>query len=76
MAFMKFGIVVCPRCKKAKVVDLSCKTTKCHRCGKVLRLEHLRILHKSNSDQKIRQALGLVNAEMDGRFEEFKELME
>jgi transposase-like protein len=75
MAFMKFGIVVCPRCKKAKVVDLSCKTTKCHRCGKVLRLEHLRILHKSNSDQKIRQALGLVNAEIDGRLEEFKELM-
>jgi len=75
MAFMKFGIVVCPRCKKAKVVDLSCKTTKCHRCGKVLSLEHLRILHKSNSDQKIRRALGLVNAEMDGRFEEFKELM-
>jgi transposase-like protein len=72
---MKFGIVVCPRCKKAKVVDLSCKTTKCHRCGKVLRLEHLKILYKSNSDQKIRQAWGLVNAEMDGRLEDFKELM-
>jgi len=75
MAFVKFGIVVCPKCKKAKIVDLSCKTNKCHRCGKVLRLEHLIILHKSNSDQKIRQVLGLVNAEMDGRLEEFKELI-
>jgi transposase-like protein len=72
---MKFGIVVCPRCKNAKAVDLSCKTTKCYGCGKTLNLEKLRILYKSDSNQKIRQALGLVNAKMDGKFEEFKELI-
>ena len=72
---MKFGIVVCPKCKKAKVVDLSCKTTKCYRCGKVLKLEKLKILYETDSEDKVRQALGLVNAEMDGKFEEFKEIM-
>ena len=72
---MKFGIVVCPRCKKAKVVDLSCDTTKCHRCGKVLNLEKIKIWYKTDSEHKVRQALGLVNAELDGRFEEFKEIM-
>jgi transposase-like protein len=72
---MKFGIVVCPRCKNAKAVDLSYKTTKCHRCGKILSLEKLRIWYKSDSNQKIRQVLGLVNAKMDSKFEEFKELM-
>ena len=75
MVSMKFGIVVCPRCKKAKVVDLSCKTAKCHRCGKVLKLEKLRILYETDSEHKVRQALGLVNAEMDGRLEEFKGIM-
>jgi transposase-like protein len=72
---MKFGIVVCPRCKKAKVVDLFCKTTKCHRCGKVLKLEKLKILYETDSEHKVRQALGLVNAEMDGRLEEFKGIL-
>jgi PHP family Zn ribbon phosphoesterase len=72
---MKFGIVVCSRCKKAKVVDLSRETTKCHRCGKVLRLEKLRILYETDSEHKVRQALGLVNAEMDGKLEEFKGIM-
>jgi len=72
---MNFGIVFCPRCKKAKVVDLSFKTTKCHRCGKVLKLEKLKILYETDSEHKVRQALGLVNAKMDGRFEEFKVLM-
>jgi len=72
---MKFGIIVCPRCKKAKVVDLSCKTTKCHRCDKVLKLKKLKILYETDSEHKVRQALGLVNAEMDGRLEEFKGIM-
>ena len=71
---MRFGIVVCPKCKKAKGVNLSCKTTRCIRCGKLLMLEKLRILYKTDSEQKLRQTLGLINAEMDGRLEKFKEL--
>jgi len=72
---MKFGIVGCPKCRKTKVVDLSCKTTRCPRCGTVLTLEKLKILYKTDSEQKARQALGLVNAKMDGKLEEFKEVM-
>jgi hypothetical protein len=71
---MRFGIVVCPKCKKAKGINLSCKTTRCIGCGKLLMLEKLRILHKTDSEQKLRQTLGLINAEMNGRLEEFKEL--
>ena len=73
---MKFGIVVCPGCNNAKAVDLSFKTTKCYRCGKILILEKLKIFYKSDSNFKIRQALGLVNAKMDDKFEEFKDLIE
>ena len=72
---MKFGIVVCPRCKKTKVVNLAVRTAKCHRCGKVLKLEKLRIIYETDSEHKVRQTLGLINAKMDGRLEEFKEMM-
>lgn len=73
---MRFGIVVCPKCKKAKAVELSCKTTKCLRCGRILKLDKLKIMYETDSEQKLRQALGLINAEMDGKLEEFKELIE
>lgn len=74
---MKFGVIVCPKCRKAKAVDLSYKTTRCTWCGKLLILGKLKILYKTDSEQKLRQAIGLINAEidskMDGKFEEFKE---
>ena len=72
---MKFGVIVCPKCKKTKGVDLSFKTTRCPRCGKILVLEKLKIHHKTNSEEKLRGAIGLVNANMDGKLEEFKKLI-
>ena len=71
---MKFGIIVCPKCKKTKAIELIHKTTKCNRCGKLLAIEKLKIFCKTNSEQKLRQAIGLINAEMDGKLEEFKKL--
>ena len=71
---MKFGIIVCPKCKKVKGIDLSNKTTRCIRCGKILSIEKLKILYKTNSEQKLRDAIGLVNAELDGKLKEFKNL--
>lgn len=71
---MRFGIVVCPKCKKTKAIELFHKTTKCTRCGKVLVIEKLKIFYKTDSEQKLRQAMGLINAEMDGKLEEFKKL--
>ena len=73
---MKFGVVVCPHCKKVKGVDLSRKTTKCPRCSKVLRLETLKIFYKTDSLEKLQQAIGLVNAELDGKLKEFKEILQ
>ncbi len=69
---MKYGVIVCTKCKKAKGVDLSFKTTKCIRCNKVIKLDKVRILYKTNSEQKLRSYLGLVNADLDGKLEEFR----
>ena len=76
MAFMKFGIVVCPRCKKAKAVDLSCKTTKCIRCGKILHICKLKMFYETDSRVKLQNAIGLINAENDGNKNYFKRLID
>ena len=72
---MKYGAIVCPKCKKAKGVVLSHKTTKCVRCNKVIVIEKVKILYKTESEAKLRFALGLINAEQDGNLEEFKKTM-
>ena len=72
---MKFGIIVCPKCKKAKVVNLSCKTSRCYRCNEIFTFENLKIQYKTDSEQKARLDLGIVNAEIDGRLGEYKEIM-
>ena len=73
---MKFGVIVCPSCKKVKGVDLSCKTTKCPRCGKVLRLENIKIFYKTDSQEELKQAIGLMNADLYGRLDEFKKIIQ
>jgi len=61
---MKYGIIVCPKCKKGKAVILSNKTTRCHRCNKTYQISKMEILYKSNSEIKIRQEIGTINAEI------------
>ena len=72
---MRFGVIICPKCKKVKGIDLFCKTTKCPRCGKILTIDKLKIFYKTDSQKKLQQAIGLINAELDGKYNEFKELL-
>ncbi|VVB60985.1 Uncharacterised protein [uncultured archaeon] len=62
---MRFGVIVCPQCKQVKSVDLSSKTTKCIRCGKTLQIKKLKIFYETESQEKLRNAIGLLNAELD-----------
>ena len=73
---MRLGVIVCPKCKKVKGVDLTCKTTKCPRCGKVLAIDKLKIFYKTDSQEKLQVAIGLVNANLDGRLDEFEEILQ
>lgn len=72
---MKYGIIVCPNCKHVKGVELHKKTTTCTRCGKKHQLDKMIIYYKTDSLQQIQQAIGLINAEMDGRSDEFKDIL-
>ena len=62
---MRFGVIVCPRCRNSKVVDLSYKTTTCFRCSKRIELSKVKILYKSNSEHEIREAIGNINRKLN-----------
>ena len=68
-------MIVCPQCKQVKGVDLTSKTTKCTGCGKTLTLEKMKIYYETESQEKLRQAIGLLNAELDGKSDTFKKLI-
>jgi len=72
---MRLGVIVCPQCKQVKGVDLSSKTTKCVGCGKTLTLEKLKFFYETQSQEKLRQVIGLLNAELDGKSDSFKKLL-
>ncbi|KYK22023.1 hypothetical protein AYK25_07625 [Thermoplasmatales archaeon SM1-50] len=73
---MRFGVIVCPNCKYVKGVNLSSKTTKCTRCGKILQLKKVRIFYETELQEKLRQVVGLMNAEMEGKRDSFLKFIE
>ena len=72
---MRYGVVVCPKCRNPKAVLLSFKTSKCVRCNKTLNIDKLKIIFKSNSESEVRNVIGLVNADKDGNYDDFKKMI-
>jgi RecJ-like exonuclease len=72
---MRLGVIVCPQCKQVKGVNLTSKTTKCPGCGKILTVQKVKIYYETESQEKLRQAIGLLNAELDGKSVAFKKLL-
>ncbi len=62
----EYGVVVCTNCRNARTVDLSKKTTKCNYCGKRLKIEKLRIIHRTTSQEEAAEMIGEVNAKIRG----------
>ena len=73
---MRLGVIVCPQCKHAKGFNLSSKTTRCGSCGKTIRLDKCKIFYETDSQEQLRNAIGMVNAKLDGKPNEFKKLLQ
>lgn len=63
----EYGIIVCTKCKFAKVVDLSNKSTKCNHCGKNLKISKMKIHYKTDSQSEASWAVGRINAKVRGK---------
>ncbi len=70
-----FGVIVCPQCNHVKSVNLSSMTTKCIRCGKTLQIKKLKIFYETESQEKLRKAIGLLNAEFQKKNDVFKKVL-
>ena len=68
---MKFKVVQCPRCKKARGVRLNAKTTSCPRCGAQINLTKAKILCEVGSEKELAKAVMKFNTEIEGGEREY-----
>ncbi len=66
-----FGVVVCPRCDRAKGVDLKQKTTTCV-CGFEIRLVGARVRGRAETARELAPLVGQVNAEVAGGLDAYR----
>jgi hypothetical protein len=52
-----FGVVVCPKCHRARGADLSNLTTKCAHCSHIIDLSKARVYARTDSKDKLPEAV-------------------
>lgn len=66
-----YGVIVCPRCKRAKGVDLKQKTTTCA-CGFEIHVAPSRIRARAGTARELAGLVGRWNAEIAGGMKEYE----
>ena len=66
-----FGVVVCPRCHRAKGVELSKKMTSCS-CGFEIRVAPAQIRVRVGTERELIEAVRRVSAELAGGLAEYE----
>jgi hypothetical protein len=72
---MKFRVVQCPRCKKARGVRFDAKTASCPRCGGQINLTKAKILYEVGSEKELAMAVMKYNTEIEGGEREYEQDM-
>ena len=66
-----YGVIVCPRCHRAKGVSLKQKTTACQ-CGHKIDLSVARVYAKTSDTRELSKAVALQNAKLRGGLKEYE----
>src|SRR2546421_12782023 len=66
-----YGVVVCPRCKRAKGVNLKQKTTTCQ-CGFEIHVVPARVRARAETARELAPLVGQVSAELAGGTEDYR----
>ena len=69
---MKFKVVQCPRCKKARGVKLDAKRASCPRCGGKINLTKAKSLCEVGSERELVLAVMKFNTEIEGGEREYE----
>lgn len=70
-----YGVIVCPRCRRAKGVDLVQKTTACV-CGFDIHVTPARVRARADTARELASLVGRVNAELRGGTRAYEEAAE
>ncbi len=60
---MKYAVIICPKCGKAKGVEAERKTTSCP-CGREIVLSRAKFLYESNSPSELARAVAEANEQL------------
>jgi len=66
-----FGVVVCPKCHRARGADLSNLTTRCAHCSHVIDLSKARVYARTDSKEKLAEAVRRVTEKMAVNIEDY-----
>lgn len=56
-----YGVIVCGRCNLVKGVDLSCVSTTCPRCGRVIKVGRAKVYHRTEDLMELAEAVRQVS---------------
>lgn len=62
---MKYGVVICPRCGRARGVEATRKTATCQ-CGRIIKVGRMKLQYPTDSPLELAEIVGKVNAALKG----------
>lgn len=62
---MKYGVIVCPKCGRARGVESAKKTTTCQ-CGREIKLSRMKLRFMTDSPHELAESVAAVNAALKG----------
>ncbi len=66
-----FGVVVCPKCHRARGADLSNLTTRCAHCNHLIDLSKARVYARTDSKDKLAEAVRRIAEKMAVNIEDY-----
>ena len=66
-----YGVIICPRCNRARGVDLSVKTSKCPGCGLHSEVDRMRTYFQTDNEQELAEAVRQVGTRMQHSIEDY-----
>ena len=68
-----FGVIICPRCNRARGVDLSVKTSKCPGCGLHSEVDRMRTYFQTDNELELAEAVRRTSSRMQHSIEDYGE---
>ena len=66
-----FGVIICPRCNRARGVDLSVKISKCPGCGLHSEVDRMRTFFQTDNELELAEAVRRTNSRMQHSIEDY-----